>query len=82
MEKFVKPGVNRTVSSLVFSDKSSISSIIQIFKENPLFGSKQLDFLDFCQGFELYCQQAHLDPDRVKELISIVEGMNTKRKFD
>lgn len=42
--KIVKPGVNRTVSSLVFADKSSISSIIQIFKENPLFGSKQLDF--------------------------------------
>jgi hypothetical protein len=58
--KIVKPGVNRTVSSLGFSDKSSISSIIQIFKENPLFGSKQLDFLDFCKGFELYCQQAHL----------------------
>ena len=22
----------------------------------------------FCQGFELFCQQAHLDPNRVKEL--------------
>ena len=49
--KLVKPGVNRTVSSLVFADKSSISSIIQLFKANPLLGSKQLDFLDFCKGF-------------------------------
>ena len=44
-------------------------------KDNPLFGSKQLEFF---KGFYLFCQQAHLDPNRVKELISIVEGMNTK----
>ena len=68
--------------SLVVDQRTRGATIIQIFKDNPLFGSKQLDFLDFCKGFELFCQQAHLDPNRVKELISIVEGMNTKRKIN
>ena len=79
-----KPSPNKSVATLAFNSKKAISLIFNICRDNFLHGSKLLDYLDFCKGYELYIKKAHLDPRGLEELINIniVKGMNTGRKFD
>ena len=70
------------VATLAFFNQKAISLILNICRDNPLHGSKLLDYLDFCKGYELYIKKDHLDPRGLEELINIVKGMNTGRKFD
>lgn len=77
----IKPSPKSTVATLAFYRKEAISLVIQICKENPLQGAKQLDFLDFCKGYEIYLNKGHLDPIGFTNLIRIVKGMNSGRKW-
>lgn len=73
-----KPSPNRSVATLAFNSKKAISLILcAICRDNPLHGSKLLDYLDFCKGYELFLKKDHLDPKGLEELINIVKGMNT-----
>lgn len=79
-----KPSPNRSVATLAFNSKKAISLILNICRDNPLHGSKLLDYLD-CKGQvsleqtnqELFLKKDHLDPKGLEELINIVKGMNT-----
>lgn len=75
----IKPSKGRTVSTLAFSNKKAIFAVIRVCQENLLHGAKQLDFLDFCKGYELYINKAHLDPIGINELKLVVNGMNSRR---
>ena len=78
----IKPSPNRSVATLAFYSKEAINLIIKICKDNPLQGTKQLDFLDFCKAYSLYTSKDSLDPIGMTKLVSIVKGMNSGRKFD
>ena len=78
----IKPSPNSTVATLAFYSKEAINLIIKICKDNPLQGTKQLDFLDFCKAYSLYTSKDSLDPIGMTKLVSIVKGMNSGRKFD
>ena len=78
----IKPSPNSTVATLAFYSKEAISLLIKICKEYSLQGAKELDFVDFCKGYEIYLNKGHLDPIEVKKLINIVKGLNTGRTFE
>ena len=79
--KIIRPSSGRNVSTLAFTSKSSILSLINILNKYPLQGVKFLDYLDFCKGYELYLKKEHLNPDGLKKFLSIAEGMNNGRNF-
>ena len=56
----IKPSPNRSVATLAFYSKEAINLIIKICKDNPLQGTKQLDFLDFCMVAKIMSEGKHL----------------------
>ena len=77
----ISPSSGRNVSTLAFTSKSSILSLINILNKYPLQGVKRLDYLDFCKGYDLYLKKEHLNPSGLKKILSIAKGMNNGRKF-
>jgi LAGLIDADG endonuclease len=55
--------------------------VIPFFKQYPLIGIKQLDFLDFCKIAKLTDDDYHLTIEGLKLIRSIKSGMNTGRKL-
>jgi len=56
-------------------------SLIDFLNKYPLQGVKKLDYLDFCEGYNLYLKKEHLNPIGITKILSIAEGMNTDRNL-
>lgn len=63
-----------------FSDLFNV--IIPLFEKYPLFGVKQLDFLDWCKVALLMNQGSHLTLEGLNLIKEIQEKMNTNRKHN
>lgn len=70
--------VNFIVSK--FADLNN--KIIPIFKEYPMLGTKQADFLDFFKIAELVKSKEHLTKEGVERIKIIRSSMNSKRILD
>jgi len=55
--------------------------IIPFFEQNPLYGVKHLDFLDFCKVVKLKVEKKHLTLEGLDQIREIKSGMNRDRKF-
>lgn len=55
--------------------------ILPFFKEYQIYGTKRLDFYDFCKGIEIMSTKSHLTPGGKEEFLKIIEGMNSFREF-
>lgn len=58
------------------------NKIIPLFKQNPILGVKQLDFLDFCEVAKLMSKGKHLTTNGLNLIRIIKNRMNTNRKID
>jgi hypothetical protein len=67
--------VTYTVTSL----KDIVNIIIPLFRENPLQGSKSLDFEDFCEIADLMKNNVHKTEKGVDQIKEIKNKMNTLR---
>lgn len=54
--------------------------IIPFFELNPIYGVKQLDFLDFCEVAKLMEEGKHITNEGLELILAIKNKMNTKRK--
>ena len=55
--------------------------IIPFFEQNPLYGVKHLDYLDFCKIVKLMVEKKHLTLEGLDQIRKIKSGMNRDRKF-
>jgi len=55
--------------------------IIPFFEQNPLYGVKHLDFLDFCKIVKLMVEKKHLTLEGLDQIREIKSRMNRDRKF-
>jgi hypothetical protein len=55
--------------------------IIPFFEQNPLYGVKHLDFLDFCKVVKLMIEKKHLTLEGLDQIREIKSRMNRDRKF-
>jgi LAGLIDADG endonuclease len=62
-----------------FSDLTN--KIIPLFEKYPIFGIKQLDFLDWCKVAKLMNEDYHLTTEGLNLIRTIKNGMNKGRKF-
>ncbi|MBI2008065.1 LAGLIDADG family homing endonuclease [Candidatus Amesbacteria bacterium] len=53
--------------------------IIPFFKQYPMPGKKNKDFILFCQAAELFKQKKHLTEEGINQLLKIREFMNERR---
>lgn len=53
--------------------------IIPFFIQYNIIGSKNFDFNDWCKIATLMKNKEHLNPEGLKKIISIKEGMNKER---
>jgi NADH:ubiquinone oxidoreductase subunit K len=79
--RLVLPNYNRTVAHIAFSNKEGITCLIDILIKNKLYGAKQLDFLDFCKGYEIIKNKEHLTIKGLEQLKLIASQMNSNRIF-
>jgi len=70
-----------SVSFVVYKYSDISKLIIPLFKTNPIFGIKSLDFNDFCKAANLIESKSHLTPEGRHEIIRIKKGMNSGRKL-
>lgn len=69
------------VKFVIYKFEDIINKIIPLFDNNPLIGVKSLDFLDFRKVASLMVNKSHLTEEGYNEIISIKNGMNSKRKL-
>jgi hypothetical protein len=55
------------------------TKIIPFFKNYPMHGIKQLNYLDFCKIMELVQSKVHMTTEGMNEIKTIKEGMNFGR---
>lgn len=55
--------------------------IIPFFEQNPLYGVKHLDYLDFCKIVKLMFEKKHFTLEGLDQIHEIKSGMNRERKF-
>jgi hypothetical protein len=56
-----------------------IIKIIQMFKEAPILGIKQLDFNDFCKVADQILEKKHLTQEGLDSIFKIKSQMNKGR---
>ena len=66
---------------VVYKYEDIVNRIIPLFKPNKFEGVKHLDLDDFCKVANLMGNKKHLTDKGRKEIISIKNNMNTKRKL-
>ncbi len=76
---YEKPNINQ-VHFVVFKFSDIRDKIIPFLYDNPLQGSKALDFSDFCKVAKLMENKAHLDNKGLKQIVLIKEKMNFGRE--
>jgi len=62
------------------SRQSEVIRLLSIFAEHPLYGLKQLDYLDLVKASQIIQNKGHLTLEGVSKLRSIAGGMNQRRK--
>jgi hypothetical protein len=76
---------NNTLLNLQYSiQTASILSndiLISYFTKYPLFSSKYLNYLDWRQVCSMFKNKEHLLSEGLDKIISIKEGMNSKRAY-
>jgi hypothetical protein len=55
--------------------------LVSYFTSFPLFGSKRLDYFDWCQGVELVAKGNHKTTQGLASMKKIKAGMNNNRIF-
>ena len=70
-----------SVNFVVYKYEDIVNRIIPLFKPNKFEGVKHLDLDDFCKVANLMGNKKHLTDKGRKEIISIKNNMNTKRKL-
>lgn len=63
------------------SFKDNLDIIIPFFTKYPIYGTKALDFEDWCRVAELIKTNSHLKPEGLVQIESIKSGMNRSRKL-
>ena len=58
-----------------------VDIVIPLFENNPIYGAKHKDFLDFCKGIYIIKSKGHLTPEGLKKLKDLSCAMNTHRIF-
>jgi hypothetical protein len=79
MGKIYLDGSNRSTSTLVIYGIDNINNLISIFSCYKFYGSKALDYADFCKIVKIINSNNHLTKEGSSEIISIIESMNNKR---
>jgi len=59
--------------------KDILTIIIPLFNHNSLHGSKNLNFIDFCEIASMLKNKEHLTNEGLEKIKKIKNGMNTKR---
>jgi len=78
----VKPSGDRDRYNISVANISELVDIIlPLFQNNPLYGAKGADFLDFSKGISIIRDKGHLTPEGLKKLKDLSYAMNTYRKF-
>src|ERR1700739_566595 len=67
-----EPFINLTIYK--FTEIKKI--IIPFFEKNPLYGIKQLDFLNFCKVLKLMIEKKHLTLEGLDQIREIKSKMN------
>ena len=70
------------VNYLVAKLTDIIDIILPIFKKYPLQGTKNLNFLDFCEIVELIKNKDHLTSEGLEKIRKIKSGMNSGRDYE
>ncbi len=55
--------------------------LVSYFTSFPLFGSKRLDYFDWCQGVELVAKGNHQTTQALASMKRFKAGMNNNRRF-
>jgi hypothetical protein len=55
--------------------------LVSYFTSFPLFGSKRLDYFDWCQGVELVAKGNHKTTQALASMKEFKAGMNNNRSF-
>jgi LAGLIDADG endonuclease len=78
----VKPTGDRDRYNISVANlKDLVNIVIPIFEKYPLYGTKYLDFIDFCKGIQIIKNKGHLTSEGLNQLKYIAYGMNTYRKL-
>ena len=64
----VKPSSDRDRYNISVGNISDlVNIIIPLFENNPIYGAKHKDFLDFCKGIYIIKSKGHLTPEGLKK---------------
>ena len=78
----VKPSGDRDRYSIsVANIPDLINIVIPLLKKKSLYGSKHINFLDFCKGVYIINDKGHLTSEGLNTLKDLAYTMNTYRKF-
>lgn len=78
----VKPSGDRDRYSISVANISDlVNFVLPLFQNNPIYGAKGEDFLDFSKGISIIRDKGHLTPEGLKKLKDLSYAMNTYRKF-
>jgi LAGLIDADG endonuclease len=75
-----KYSTNQAVSLTIHKFSDLIILIIPFFEQNPLYGVKVLDYLDFCKVANLMKDVKHLTIEGLNLISTIKANMNRGRK--
>lgn len=59
---------------------TSVINLTEILKKHQLYGSKNLDFLDFCIGVNIIKKKEYLTEEGKNKIKDLHNGMNLRRK--
>ena len=79
--KIYKGSKNRVVSLTIYKFSDIINLIIPFFEQNPLYGVKVLDFIDWCSVAKLMSEGKHLTIEGLELISTIKDRMNRGRKI-
>ena len=77
--KIYKGSKNKIVSLTIYKFSDIISLIIPFFEQNPLYGVKHLDYLDFYKIVKLMSDGSHLTKEGLEQIDLIKAQMNKGR---
>jgi len=77
--KVYSEGKGRTVYVLSINNLSDVNRFIEMFDNIQFYGSKALDYSDFCKIVKMVNKKEHLTEKGVKIIREIVSNMNLNR---
>jgi len=70
------------VSMSIVDFKDITNTIVPLFNENPIIGTKLHDYIDWCKIHSLMLNRSHLTVEGINSIRKIKSGMNTGRNFE